>query len=193
MDLNSKERIVIAGGSGFLGRSPAHHLVERHGSEVVLLTRHEPAEQGPWRFQSWDARTLGDWKGVLDGATALVNLVENAVKYSSPGDSVSVRARLDDDGVALVVQDTGRGIPARDLDRIFERFYRVDRSRDAATGGTGIGLSIVRHVALNHGGHVSVASFEGDGSSFTLVLPVVPPGRAEPGQSPEPQTAHEVG
>jgi len=126
-------------------------------------------------------------------ATALVNLVENAVKYSSPGDSVSVRARLDDDGVALVVQDTGRGIPARDLDRIFERFYRVDRSRDAATGGTGIGLSIVRHVALNHGGHVSVASFEGDGSSFTLVLPVVPPGRAEPGQSPEPQTAHEVG
>jgi len=104
--------------------------------------------------------------------TALVNLVENAVKYSSSGDSVSVRARLDDDGVALVVQDTGRGIPARDVDRIFERFYRVDRSRDATTGGTGIGLSIVRHVALNHGGQVSVESFEGDGSTFTLVLPV---------------------
>ncbi|MDC3300334.1 ATP-binding protein, partial [Acidimicrobiales bacterium] len=99
----------------------------------------------------------------------------------------------DDDGVALVVQDTGRGIPARDLDRIFERFYRVDRSRDAATGGTGIGLSIVRHVALNHGGHVSVASFEGDGSSFTLVLPVVPPAGVEPRQNPEPQTAREVG
>ena len=79
MDLNSKERIVIAGGSGFLGRSLAHHLVERHGSEVVLLTRHEPAKQGPWRFQSWDARTLGDWKGVLDGATALVNLVGRTV------------------------------------------------------------------------------------------------------------------
>lgn len=107
--------------------------------------------------------------------TALVNLVENAVKYSAPGDTVSVRARLDDEGVALVVQDTGRGIPARDLDRIFERFYRVDRSRDATTGGTGIGLSIVRHVALNHGGEISVESFEGEGSTFTLVLPIQPP------------------
>ncbi|MCL4115978.1 UNVERIFIED_CONTAM: hypothetical protein GTU68_063322 [Idotea baltica] len=106
--------------------------------------------------------------------TALVNLVENAIKYSSPDDSVSVRARLDDDGVALVVQDTGRGIPARDLDRIFERFYRVDRSRNATTGGTGIGLSIVRHVAINHGGQVTVESFEGDGSTFTLLLPVAP-------------------
>lgn len=106
-------------------------------------------------------------------STALLNLVENAVKYSSPGDSVSVRARVEDDTVALVVQDTGRGIPARDLDRIFERFYRVDRSRDTSTGGTGIGLSIVRHVAINHGGTVSVESFEGDGSTFTMVLPVV--------------------
>lgn len=107
--------------------------------------------------------------------TALVNLVENAVKYSSPGDSVSVRARVDEDMVHLVVQDTGRGIPARDLDRIFERFYRVDRSRDSNTGGTGIGLSIVRHVALNHGGTVEVTSFEGEGSTFTIILPLVIP------------------
>lgn len=103
--------------------------------------------------------------------TALVNLVENAIKYSSPGDSVRVRALRDAGDVSIVVQDTGRGIPARDLDRIFERFYRVDRSREATTGGTGIGLSIVRHVALNHGGEVSVESFEGDGSTFTLRLP----------------------
>ena len=123
--------------------------------------------------------------------TALVNLVENAVKYSSKGDSVSVRARLDDETVALVVQDTGRGIPARDLDRIFERFYRVDRSRDAATGGTGIGLSIVRHVALNHGGQVSVESWEGEGSTFTMTLPLA----QEPIEQPEPTqtgTEHEI-
>jgi len=125
--------------------------------------------------------------------TALVNLVENAVKYSSPGDSVSVRARLDDDGVALVVQDTGRGIPARDLDRIFERFYRVDRSREASTGGTGIGLSVVRHVALNHGGHVSVESFEGDGSTFTLSLPVVPPAEPADLANPERESAEGIG
>lgn len=104
-------------------------------------------------------------------ATALVNLVENAIKYSSPGDSVSLRARSEGEMVALVVQDTGRGIPARDIDRIFERFYRVDRSRDASTGGTGIGLSIVRHVALNHAGTVEVESYEGDGSTFTMLLP----------------------
>lgn len=113
-------------------------------------------------------------------STALLNLVENAVKYSAPGDTVSVRARVEDDTVALIVQDTGRGIPARDLDRIFERFYRVDRSRDVSTGGTGIGLSIVRHVAINHGGTVAVESFEGEGSTFTILLPA----EADPAASP---------
>ena len=112
--------------------------------------------------------TMGNRSQLL---AALVNLVENAVKYSAAGDTVSVRARVEDDVVHLVVQDTGRGIPARDHDRIFERFYRVDRSRDSATGGTGIGLSIVRHVAINHGGTVSVDSFEGEGSTFTITLP----------------------
>jgi len=105
--------------------------------------------------------------------SAITNLVQNAVKYSEGGDSVILRARVDNDVLELIVQDTGRGIPARDLDRVFERFYRVDRSRDATTGGTGIGLSIVRHVALNHGGSVSVDSFEGDGSTFTMALPVI--------------------
>ncbi len=124
---------------------------------------------------------------------ALMNLVENAVKYSSSGDTVSVRARLEDDTVALVVQDTGRGIPARDIDRIFERFYRVDRSRDATTGGTGIGLSIVRHVAINHGGTVTVESFEGEGSTFTMLLPVVADQQALPISDPKRETAGEVG
>ncbi len=72
----------------------------------------------------------------------------------------------------LSVQDHGIGIPARDLDRIFERFYRVDHGRSRDTGGTGLGLSIVRHVANNHQGWVDVESREGEGSTFTLVLPI---------------------
>ena len=76
------------------------------------------------------------------------------------------------DNVRLSVQDHGVGIPARDLDRIFERFYRVDHGRSRDTGGTGLGLSIVRHVANNHQGWVDVESREGEGSTFTLVLPV---------------------
>ena len=125
--------------------------------------------------------------------SAVVNLVENAVKYSDTGDRVTVGAALEATGsratigtnstpgpcVEIRVQDTGQGIPQRDLDRIFERFYRVDRSRDAETGGTGIGLSIVRHVALNHGGSVSVHSFEGEGSTFTISLPVIEPATME--------------
>ena len=77
-----------------------------------------------------------------------------------------------DDGVVrLYVTDHGVGVPRRDLDRIFERFYRVDRARSRETGGTGLGLAIVRHVASNHGGDVQVDSTEGVGSTFTLVLP----------------------
>ena len=76
------------------------------------------------------------------------------------------------DNVRLSVQDHGVGIPARDLDRIFERFYRVDHGRSRVTGGTGLGLSIVRHVANNHQGWVDVESREGEGSTFTLVLPI---------------------
>jgi hypothetical protein len=76
------------------------------------------------------------------------------------------------DNVRISVQDHGVGIPARDLDRIFERFYRVDHGRSRDTGGTGLGLSIVRHVANNHQGWVDVESREGEGSTFTLVLPV---------------------
>jgi two-component system sensor histidine kinase SenX3 len=75
--------------------------------------------------------------------------------------------------VDLRVVDCGVGIPAADHERIFERFYRVDRARSRQTGGTGLGLSIVRHVAINHGGDVLVESREGEGSTFTLRLPAV--------------------
>jgi two-component system sensor histidine kinase SenX3 len=82
-----------------------------------------------------------------------------------------VSGRQEGEDVLLEVADQGIGIPRRDLDRIFERFYRVDRARSRRTGGTGLGLAIVRHVASNHGGEVTVESTEGVGSTFTLRLP----------------------
>ena len=104
--------------------------------------------------------------------SALVNLLDNAIKYSSAGQVVEFGACAVDDRVAFVVRDHGIGIPSRDLERIFERFYRVDHGRSRNTGGTGLGLSIVRHVATNHQGRVDVESREGEGSTFTLVLPL---------------------
>ncbi len=104
-------------------------------------------------------------------ALALGNLVANAVSYSPEHSTVVVAARADDLMVELSVTDQGIGIPASELDRIFERFYRVDPARHRSTGGTGLGLSIVKHVAASHGGEVRVWSVEGQGSTFTLSLP----------------------
>jgi two-component system sensor histidine kinase SenX3 len=103
-------------------------------------------------------------------STAMQNLLENAIRYSERG---TIRAAVagTDGLVAIAVSDEGIGIPADELPRIFERFYRVDRARSRATGGTGLGLSIVRHVAENHGGHVDVSSELGVGSTFTLLIP----------------------
>ncbi len=104
--------------------------------------------------------------------SALHNLLENAVKYSDPGSSVQVTGQVNGDDIEMVVRDHGIGIPSRDLERIFERFYRVDQGRSRHSGGTGLGLSIVRHVANNHEGSVTVESREGEGSTFTLKLPL---------------------
>jgi len=103
--------------------------------------------------------------------SAVANLMDNAVKYSERGSTVEVTVDADDINTTIAVADHGIGIPSRDLDRIFERFYRVDRARSRNTGGTGLGLAIVRHVAANHDGEVRVASVQGEGSTFTLVLP----------------------
>jgi two-component system, OmpR family, sensor histidine kinase SenX3 len=107
-----------------------------------------------------------------DLVSAVSNLVDNAIKYSELGSLVQVRTSVDEEAVEIAVTDQGVGIPARDLERIFERFYRVDRARSRLTGGTGLGLSIVRHVAANHSGSVRVESCEGEGSTFTLRLPL---------------------
>jgi two-component system sensor histidine kinase SenX3 len=104
--------------------------------------------------------------------SALVNLLDNAIKYSGAKEPVEVGACLVDERVAFVVRDHGIGIPTRDLERIWERFYRVDRARARDTGGTGLGLAIVRHVAQAHGGEVTVQSREGEGSTFTLYIPL---------------------
>ncbi|MEZ5233379.1 MAG: sensor histidine kinase [Acidimicrobiia bacterium] len=108
--------------------------------------------------------------------SAVYNLLENAVKYSDEGGEVTVRTTRNGASVGVEVADRGIGIPAKDLERVFERFYRVDRARSRTTGGTGLGLAIVRHVANNHGGTVQVASREGEGSTFRLQLPVRPDG-----------------
>ena len=122
---------------------------------------------------------------------ALGNLVANAVAYSSPRSRVVVAAKVPEHGfdpeapgsadlpasgrpgtmVELTITDQGIGIPAEEIDRIFERFYRVDPARHRSTGGTGLGLSIVKHVAASHGGEIRVWSVEGEGSTFTLSLP----------------------
>ena len=104
-------------------------------------------------------------------ALALGNLVANAVAYSPDNSRVVVAARADEMMVDLTVTDQGIGIPAGEIDRIFERFYRIDPARHRSTGGTGLGLSIVKHVAASHGGEVRVWSVEGQGSTFTLALP----------------------
>jgi two-component system sensor histidine kinase SenX3 len=114
-------------------------------------------------------RVLGDRRQLV---SALGNLVENAVKYSDVGSSVQVRVHAEGDRVELMVADHGIGIPAQEHDRIFERFYRVDKGRGRDTGGTGLGLAIVRHVATNHRGDVEVSSQEGEGSTFVLRIPL---------------------
>lgn len=105
--------------------------------------------------------------------TALSNLLENAVAYSPPSSPVSVSRRLVDGFVEIAVTDRGIGIAEEEQQRVFERFYRVDRARSRATGGTGLGLAIVKHVAANHGGEVRLWSKPGTGSTFTLRIPAV--------------------
>ena len=124
-------------------------------------------------------------------AMAIGNLVENAINYSPDGTRVAVAAHPIGDLVEVTVSDQGVGIPSSDLERIFERFYRVDRARSRETGGTGLGLSIVKHIASIHGGDVRVWSVEGQGSTFTVRLPLridPAPGRTDSSSQEEAAT-----
>lgn len=115
------------------------------------------------------AAVLGDSEQLI---MAIHNLLENAINYSPANTKVSISAKIVDDIVEITVADQGIGIPEAELERIFERFYRVDPARSRETGGTGLGLSIVKHVASNHGGDVKVWSSPNVGSSFALRLPI---------------------
>jgi len=102
---------------------------------------------------------------------ALVNLVDNAIKYNRPGGEVKISVRANDSQVVVEIKDNGIGISQADQQRIFERFYRVDKSRSRAQGGSGLGLAIVKKIVEEHGGKVSVESTLGEGSTFRITLP----------------------
>ncbi|HET9601315.1 MAG TPA: ATP-binding protein [Acidimicrobiales bacterium] len=162
IELGGQSLAEVVDVNSVVGEAVALHqaLADAHGIPVYLY----PADVRP--------SVLGNRRQLL---SAVSNLVENAIKYSDAGADVIVDVELEDGTVVLTVSDHGIGIPGRDLDRVFERFYRVDKARSRVTGGSGLGLSIVRHVMANHGGRVTVTSVEGEGSTFTLRLPVASP------------------
>ena len=154
---------------------PIHTVVAQAVERMRPVADHRSitidVSEGPRRLS-----VVGDRRQLI---SAVHNLLDNAVKYSDDESTVEVRIRSvadppDATWVEVSVQDHGIGIPSRDIERIFERFYRVDRARARDTGGTGLGLAIVRHVATNHRGEVRVVSQEGQGSTFTLRLPAGP-------------------
>lgn len=116
-------------------------------------------------------RVLGDQTLLV---TAIANLVSNAIAYSPNGSGISVSRRRRGGSVEIAVTDRGIGIAKADQERVFERFFRVDKARSRATGGTGLGLAIVKHVAANHNGTIRLWSQPGTGSTFTLSIPAYP-------------------
>ncbi len=133
-------------------------IAEERGVEVRLDL---PEEATVWALPE-DVRLVVD------------NLLENAVRYNRPEGRVDVRVRVDDEAVELLVADTGIGIPEADRDRIFERFYRIDKGRSRAAGGTGLGLSLVRNAVQRLGGRLTLDSELGQGSTFRVRLPSAP-------------------
>nr|WP_090343551.1 ATP-binding protein [Mycolicibacterium malmesburyense]CRL74611.1 signal transduction histidine kinase [Mycolicibacterium malmesburyense] len=136
------------------------------------LSRHKvPADNADIKITT-DAptgfRALGDQPLLV---TAIANLVSNAIAYSPHGSSVSISRRRRGDNIEIAVTDRGIGIAREDQERVFERFFRVDKARSRATGGTGLGLAIVKHVAANHNGSIRLWSQPGTGSTFTLSIP----------------------
>ena len=127
-------------------------------------------------------RVLGDQTLLV---TAMANLVSNGIAYSPYGSTVSISRRRTDENVEIAVTDRGIGIAGADQERVFERFFRVDKARSRATGGTGLGLAIVKHIAANHNGSIRLWSKPGTGSTFTLSIPEYP---ADAGGSDRPDT-----
>ena len=163
-----------------LSRLQDDELLDDAGSVPVdeLLDRSAEENDVEARARQITVRRDGERGLAVQGsreqlALAVGNLVANAVAYSPDGSRVVVSAAAVGERVEISVADQGIGIPAEEVDRIFERFYRLDPARQRSTGGTGLGLSIVKHVAAAHGGDVRVWSRPGQGSTFTLSLPRV--------------------
>ncbi|PRC41963.1 two-component sensor histidine kinase [Mycobacterium sp. ITM-2017-0098] len=140
------------------------------------LSRHKVAADNADIAITTDAPTgyqvLGDQTLLV---TAIANLVSNAIAYSPNGSSVSISRRKRGENIEIAVTDRGIGIAPADQERVFERFFRVDKARSRATGGTGLGLAIVKHVAANHNGSIRLWSQPGTGSTFTLSIPAAGP------------------
>lgn len=124
--------------------------------------------------------------------TAVRNLLDNAVRYSRPHGQVSVGVTADSGEVHIAVVDAGEGIPTEARERIFERFFRGDRARSRETGGSGLGLSIVKHVTADHGGRIKLWSQKGQGSTFTMILPEAFQSTAEAAASSTPEDLPDI-
>jgi two-component system sensor histidine kinase SenX3 len=136
----------------------SRHKVAADNAEITIKT------DAPTGY-----RVLGD-EALL--VTAVANLISNAIAYSPDSSTVSISRRHRGDDIEIAVTDRGIGIALADQQRVFERFFRVDKARSRATGGTGLGLAIVKHVAANHNGSIRLWSRPGTGSTFTLSIPV---------------------
>jgi signal transduction histidine kinase len=148
-----------------------------------IVRNHEPQfrEKGvALRFKARDARESGPPLAVDPDklSQAVINLLSNALKYTPSGGAVDVQVDAQPAGTEIRVADTGIGIDPQDIPRVFERFYRADNSRSRATGGAGIGLSIVKAIVEAHGGTISAESMPGQGSKFTITLPAAPEQRS---------------
>ena len=143
--------------------------VARHAIEVLAPRAVE--RDVDLRLATAAAPRVAGHRGELE--RLFLNLIENAIKYNRPGGEVEVRLRSDGPEAVIEVVDDGIGVPDDSLERIFERFYRVDKGRARRQGGTGLGLAIVKHVARHHGGTVEVESRLGEGSTFRVRLPAV--------------------
>ena len=145
----------------------------RQAVDLALIGHRSAAAARGLELTSDDSGVLGEDAAVhadpTDVAIALDNVLSNAIAYTERG-RVTVRLAADVATVSIAVEDTGIGIPAADVERVFERFYRVDRARTRAGGGTGLGLSLVRHVAERAGGSVAIESTEGTGTTVTMTL-----------------------
>ncbi|HSV26505.1 MAG TPA: ATP-binding protein [Sedimentisphaerales bacterium] len=139
-------------------------------AEAIELSAAKAAQKSVVLQLLCDDSLRADVNGLLL-AQAIVNLIDNAVKYSDSGSTVTIEAQKTRGKLEISVKDNGCGIAAEHLDRIFERFYVVDKARSRKLGGTGLGLAIVKHIAQSHGGTVSVTSEVGKGSTFTVRLP----------------------